>query len=70
MNLSELLKEASRPEVVKTAASDKAVKSEEVEKLASVLEAFAEEDTLLDDLARAAVIADMLEKNHGQKGNA
>ena len=69
MTLSELLNKASQPEVIKT-ASDRAVKSEEVEKLASVLEAFAEEDTLLDDLARAAVIADMLEKNHGQKGNA
>lgn len=69
MNLSELLNKASQPEIIKT-ASDKAVKSEEVEKLASVLEALAEEDTLLDDLARAAVIADMLEKNHGQNGNA
>lgn len=69
MTLSELLNKASQPEVTKT-ASDRAVKSEEVEKLASVLEAFAEEDTLLDDLARAAVVADMLEKNHGQKGNA
>lgn len=66
--LSEIINK-SQPEVVKK-ASDKAVKSEEVEKLASVLEALSEEDTMLDDLARAAVIADMLEKNHGQKGNA
>ena len=69
MTLSQLLNKASQPEITKT-ASDKVVKSKEIEKLASVLEAFAEEDTLLDDLARAAVIADMLEKNHGQKGNA
>jgi len=38
---------------------------DEVEKLAEYLDAFAEEDTLLDDLAKAAVVADMLEKRYG-----
>lgn len=42
----------------------------EVEKLAEVLDALAEEDTLLDDLARAAVVMDMVEKQYGQKSNA
>ena len=42
----------------------------EVEKLAEVLEALAEEDTLVDDLARAAVVMDMMEKRYGQKSNA
>ena len=71
MTLSDLLSKASNAGAVKTAeVSDKKVKSEEIEKLASVLEGLAEEDTLLDDLARTAVIADMLEKQYGQKGNA
>ena len=34
---------------------------EDVEKLAEALEAFAEEDTLLDKLAELAVVADYLE---------
>jgi hypothetical protein len=50
-----------QPEVVDT---QKAV-DDEVEKLAEYLDAFAEEDTLLDDLAKAAVVADMLEKRYG-----
>ena len=45
-------------------------KQQEVEKLAEVLEALAEEDTLLDDLARASVALELMEKNYGQKGNA
>jgi hypothetical protein len=40
------------------------VNEQDIEKLAEYLMAFAQEDTLLDDLARAAVIADMVEK-HG-----
>ena len=44
--------------------------SEEVEKLAEVLDALAEEDTLLDDLARAAVAMEVMERHYGQKGNA
>jgi hypothetical protein len=39
------------------------VNEQEVEKLAEYLEAFAEEDTLIDDLVKAAVVADMVEKN-------
>ena len=50
-----------QPEVVDV---QKAV-DDEVEKLAEYLDAFAEEDTLLDDLAKAAVVADMLEKRYG-----
>jgi hypothetical protein len=41
------------------------VNEQDIEKLAEYLDAFAEEDTLLDDLARAAVVADMLEKKNG-----
>lgn len=41
------------------------VNEQDIEKLAEYLEAFAQEDTLLDDLARAAVVADMLEKKNG-----
>lgn len=47
-----------------------AEKEQEVEKLAEVLEALAEEDTLLDDLARAAVAVEVMERTYGQKGNA
>jgi hypothetical protein len=47
-----------------------AEKEQEVEKLAEVLEALAEEDTLLDDLARAAVAIEVMEKAYGQKSNA
>jgi hypothetical protein len=42
---------------------------EQVEKLAEVLEAFSEEDTLLDDLARAAVAYEALQRRNGQKSN-
>ena len=71
MNLSELLSKSATTETTKVANVEvKKVKSDEIEKLASVLEGLAEEDTLLDDLARTAVIADMLEKQYGQKGNA
>ena len=45
-------------------------KVQEVEKLAEVLEALAEEDTLLDDLARAAVALEVMERAYGQKSNA
>jgi hypothetical protein len=45
-------------------------KAQEVEKLAGVLEALSEEDTLLDDLARAAVAFEVMEKHYGQKSNA
>jgi len=45
-------------------------KEQEVEKLAEVLEALAEEDTLLDDLARAAVALEVMERTYGQKSNA
>lgn len=47
-----------------------AEKEQEVEKLAEVLEALAEEDTLLDDLARAAVAVEVMERTYGQKGDA
>lgn len=39
-------------------------KEQEVEKLAEVLEALSQEDTLLDDLARAAVALEVMEKNY------
>lgn len=42
----------------------------EIEKLAEILDALAEEDTLLDDLARAAVALEVMEKQYGQKSNA
>lgn len=43
----------------------KADVNDEVEKLAESLEALAEEDTLLDDLAKVAVLADLLEARGG-----
>jgi hypothetical protein len=64
--LADLIKEAKVPEAI---PAPKLV-DEEVEKLAEVLDALAEEDTLLDDLARAAVALEVLEKRYGQKVNA
>lgn len=49
----------------------KEVKQEvDIEKLAEVLDAMAKEDTLIDDLARAAVVMDMIEGRYGKKRNA
>lgn len=42
----------------------------DIEKLAEVLDAMAKEDTLIDDLARAAVVMDMIEGRYGKKRNA
>lgn len=63
MKLDDIL---NTPKVLPSTVVDtqKAV-DDEVEKLAEYLDAFAEEDTLLDDLAKAAVVADMLEKRYG-----
>jgi len=64
--LADLIKEANaKEETPKTQLVDV-----EVEKLAEVLDAMSEEDTLLDDLARAAVALEVLEKRYGQKSNA
>jgi hypothetical protein len=41
------------------------VNEKDIEKLAEYLEAFAEEDTLLDDLVKLSVVADMMEKHNG-----
>lgn len=67
MKLNDIVtvQDESNKEVVPTHTSN-----EEIEKLAEVLEAIAEEDTLLDDLARAAVALEIMEKRYGQKGNA
>jgi len=65
MKLDEILNAPLKPEPEPEPVSTKETLDEEVEKLAEYLEAFAEEDTLLDDLARAAVVADMLERHHG-----
>ena len=67
MKLEDILK--SQPSPVISEPSQH-TSGEEVEKLAEVLEALAEEDTLLDDLARAAVAMEVMEKQYGQKGNA
>ena len=64
--LSDLIKEAN----VKEETQKPQLVDTEVEKLAEVLDALAEEDTLLDDLARAAVALEVLEKRYGQKSNA
>ena len=65
MKLEDILK--SQPS---RAIPDAGDKEQEVEKLAEVLEAMAEEDTLLDDLARAAIAMEVMEKHYGQKSNA
>jgi hypothetical protein len=44
----------TQPSILETSSS-------EVEKIASTLDALSEEDTLLDDLAKLAVIADLLD---------
>jgi hypothetical protein len=67
MKLEDIIK--SQPSRAIPDASDQ-TKSEEVEKLAEVLDALAEEDTLLDDLARASVAMELMENYYGQKGNA
>lgn len=67
MKLDDIIKSQPSPEVQVQSDSDK---EQEVEKLAGVLEALAEEDTLLDDLARAAVAMEVMERHYGQKGNA
>lgn len=65
MKLDDILNAPLKPEPEPEPVEKKAAIDEEVEKLAEYLEAFAEEDTLLDDLARAAIVADMLEKRYG-----
>lgn len=41
--------------------------NDEVEKLASALETYAEEDTLIDELAKLAVLVDHLEGKYGKQ---
>lgn len=67
MKLSDIVKstEVSRPIDLTDTQKDG-----EVEKIAELLEALSEEDTLVDDLARAAVAMEFLERQYGQKGNA
>jgi len=65
MKLDDILNEPLKSAPLMVLVKDEKTVDEEVEKLAEYLEAFAEEDTLLDDLAKAAVIADMLEKRYG-----
>jgi hypothetical protein len=51
-----------------TTAASPDTSGEEVEKVASMLDALSEEDTLLDELAKLAVIADLLDPE--KRGNA
>jgi hypothetical protein len=67
MKLDEIIISQPSRAIPEPSESDK---EQEVEKLAEVLEAIAEEDTLLDDLARAAVALEVMEKHYGQKSNA
>ena len=62
MKLGELI-DSTLP--VTTVPEKQGVNEQDIEKLAEYLEAFAQEDTLVDDLVRAAVVADMLEKKNG-----
>lgn len=62
MKLDDIIKDVIVPEV--------ASKEVDIEKLAEVLDAMAKEDTLIDDLARAAVVMDMIEGRYGKKRNA
>lgn len=65
MKLDEILNASLTPEPEPEPAPKKETTDEDIEKLATYLEAFAEEDTLLDELARAAIVAEMLEKRDG-----
>lgn len=64
MKLDEIIN-ASVQSMPEPSPVQKADVNDEVEKLAGYLEAFAEEDTLLDDLAKVAVLADILEARRG-----
>lgn len=65
MTLSEYLKKAE-VETISSPSPAPPVDGE-IEKLAELLEAYAEEDTLVDELAKLAVVADFLERTNGQK---
>lgn len=64
MKLADLLNEEvqdSQSAIDSNTASEINTSKDEVEKIASVLEALSEEDTLLDELAKLAVISDLLD---------
>lgn len=54
---------------VPTVATKTAELDNNIEKLATYLEAFAAEDTMMDQLAKLAVVADLLEAKHGKERN-
>jgi hypothetical protein len=64
MRLADLLNEEVSEQISATSepsASSTITSKDEVEKLASLLDAMSEEDTLIDDLAKLAVVADLLD---------
>jgi hypothetical protein len=63
INLQELIRKSAEAKPRATPQSP----DDEVEKLAEALEAYAEEDTLLDKLAELAVLTDFLEGKYGKQ---
>ena len=65
MKLSDLLNDEVNESTTATPNSNTAqpldTSSDEVEKIASYLDAMSEEDTLIDELAKLAVISDLLD---------
>lgn len=59
MKISDFIKDASEADD----SSKTVVNLEEVEKTAELLESFSEEDSLLDDLAKLAVLQDVVGQN-------
>jgi hypothetical protein len=68
-SLSEMLKKADVEPTHGSILVSNPKQDEEIEKMASMLEAYAEEDTIVDELAKLAVVADILERTNGKKGS-
>jgi predicted house-cleaning noncanonical NTP pyrophosphatase (MazG superfamily) len=60
MKLDDIINSHKKPEPQIPASRE--VIDEEVEKLAEYLEAFAKEDTLLDELAKVAVLSEIVQQ--------
>jgi hypothetical protein len=63
INLQEIIRKSDEV----NSQSPAQAQNDEVEKLASALEAYAEEDTLMDKLAELAVLVDHLEGKYGKQ---
>lgn len=66
MKLDDIINSHKKPEPQILASRE--VIDEEVEKLAEYLEAFAQEDTLLDELAKVAVLSELVQQMENRNG--